>query len=133
MSNLEVNILTAEELQEVCAEWKRRLRLDAWDIVINLYRQREFFSEEECVGENTYDLRKCESVIRIIDPLDYPTNTRFPLDMEVVVVHELLHLLFATFEPEEKTLSHDMWEQTIERLAKALVCTKREKKGDTSR
>ena len=133
MSDFGVNILTPDELQEVCAEWKCRLRLDAWDIVINLYRQREFYSEEECVGENTYELRKCESVIRIIDPLDYPTNANFPLDMEVVVVHELLHLLFATFEPEEKTLSHDMWEQTIERLAKALVYTKREKKGDTSK
>ena len=121
------NFLTKDELQELCKEWQDRLRLNAWDIMVNLYRSREFFNEN-CVGENTYEFKKQESTIRILDPVDFDPNTNFPQDMEVVLVHELLHLLFASFEPEDGTLQHDMMEQTIEQIAKVLVSLKREEK-----
>ena len=121
---MENNFLTADELQVLCKEWQDRLRLNEWDIVVNIYRAREFYNEG-CIGENTWELRKAESIIRILDPVDYPENTRFPLDMEQVLVHELLHLLFAPFEPNDKTLQHDFMEQTIDRLAKVLVDMKR--------
>ena len=114
-------IVSEERLKELCVEWRDRLRLNEWDIVVNIYRAREFYNEG-CIGENTLELRKAESIIRILDPVDYPENTRFPLDMEQVLVHELLHLLFA---PNDKTLQHDFMEQAIDRLAKVLVDMKR--------
>lgn len=71
-----------------------------------------------------------KSVIHIIDPFDYPRNTMFAQDMEQTLVHELLHLHFAPFEPDGEGLASCMMEQTIELLAGILVGQQRTNKID---
>ncbi|MBR3241182.1 MAG: hypothetical protein IKF90_00595 [Parasporobacterium sp.] len=118
-------IVSEEILKELCKEWQERLRLQAWNIECGIYRERNF-SNNGCDGENEYDLRNGNSLIRILDPLDYP-KSRFPQDMEATLVHELLHLHFAPFEPEKDDgLDHHIMEHTICILSETLVALKRE-------
>jgi hypothetical protein len=42
-------------------------------------------------------------------------------DKEKSIVHELLHLQFSLFEPEEATAEWVLWHQTIELLARVIV------------
>lgn len=119
-------IYNQEQLEALLEEWKNRLCLQDWDIAIGIYRATEFYNEG--VGENTYNISSAKATIRIIDPCDYPKNTKFPQDMETTLVHELLHLKFACFEPEENTsLQHAIWERTIQTIARTMVEMKHEK------
>ena len=119
-------IFNQEQLEVLLDEWIKRLRLQDWDISVGIYRTTDFYNEG--VGENTYNISSAKSTIRIIDPCDYPKNTKFPQDMETSLVHELLHLKFAHFEPNDNTsLQHTMWERTIQTMARTLVEMKYEK------
>ena len=119
-------IFNQEQLEVLLDEWSKRLRLQDWDISIGIYRATDFYNEG--VGENTYNISSAKSTIRIIDPYDYPKNTQFPQDMETTLVHELLHLKFSYFEPNDHTsLQHAMWERTIQTIARTMVEMKHEK------
>ena len=123
-------VVSEERLKELCREWQARLHLQAWDIVVKICRQSEF-ALPDVEGENLWDLRVCKSFIRILDPIDYKSSS-WPQDMEICLVHELLHLHFMSFEPKDDGLEHDYMESVIERLANVLVDMKREtgKGGD---
>ncbi len=64
--------------------------------------------------------------IELIDPIDFHKRAQ-PYDMEVVLVHELLHLHFAPIDNCKPTddLEEIMLERAIEHIAKALIETKR--------
>lgn len=118
-------IVSEDVLKELCKEWQERLRLQAWNIECGIYRGMDFYNKG-CDGENEYDLRNGDSLIRILSPLDYP-ESRFPQDMEATLVHELLHLHFAPFEPEKDDgLDHRIMEHVICILSETLVALKRE-------
>lgn len=119
-----MNILTIQELEEACAYWQNRLRLNSWDISIGICRQSDF-NNKDAQGEVDYEIAAGTAIIRILDSLDFP-DSPFNQDMEVTLVHELLHLHFSAFEPEDGTLASTLMERTIERLAKTLVGLKRE-------
>ena len=122
-------IVSEDKLKQLCVEWRDRLRLNAWNIECGIYRERDFYNKE-CDGENDYDMRNGDSLIRILHPMDYPVS-RFPQDMEITLVHELLHLHFAPFEPEKDDgLDHHIMEHTICILAETLVGLKREREKE---
>ena len=115
--------VSQETLDALCVEWQSLLHLQAWDIVVKICRSSEF-EDKDCVGENLWDLRVCKSFIRILDPIDYKSSS-WGYDMEVCLVHELLHLHFMSFQPKDDGLEHDFMESVIERLASVLVDLKR--------
>ena len=115
--------VSQEKLDALCVEWQSILHLQAWDIVVKICRSGEF-EDKDCVGENLWDLRVCKSFIRILDPIDYKSSS-WGYDMEVCLVHELLHLHFMSFQPKDDGLEHDFMESVIERLASVLVDLKR--------
>ena len=118
-------IVSQEELKKLCEEWRERLRLQAWDVDVGIYRASEF-EIPNCCGENEWGNRNYMSTIRILDPVDYP-KSNFKQDMEITLVHELLHLHFEAFEPKDKdTLQYDIMERTIDRLAHTMVELKRQ-------
>ena len=122
-------IISESELKELCADWQERLHLQSWDIKTGIYRERDFYGPGR-QGENEYNLATGTSLIRILDPADYP-KSQFKQDMEITLVHELLHLVFAPFEPdEEKKLKYKFMERAICQLAGVLVSLKRESKGE---
>ena len=117
-------IVSQEELEKLCVEWQNILHLQAWDIVVKICRSGEF-EDKDCDGENLWELRNCKSFIRILDPIDYKSSS-WGYDMEVCLVHELLHLHFMSFEPsDDDGLEHAYMESVIERLASVLVDLKR--------
>ena len=118
-------VFTQKELEHSLAEWQKRLRLDAWDVRIGIYRERAFDGGGRS-GEISYSIESGKAVIKLLDPVDYPDED-FPQDMEVTLVHELLHLKFAAFTPQDDTLEHRLFEQTVESMANLLVALKREK------
>ena len=127
----EKSIVPEDKLKQLCAEWRYRLRLNAWNIECGIYRESAFYNKG-CDGENDYDLRNGNSLIRILDPVDYPVS-RFPQDMETTLVHELLHLHFAPFAPEKDDgLDHHIMEHVICILAETLVGLKRERENEVS-
>ena len=118
-------IFTQETLKSALAEWQKRLRLDAWDVRIGIHRERTFDGGGRS-GEISYSIESGKAVIKLLDPVDYPDED-FPQDMEATLVHELLHLKFAAFTPQDDTLEHRLFEQTVESMANLLVALKRGK------
>ena len=120
-------ILNLEELRQLCREWQKRLHLENWHILVDIKRRDEF-DIEDSQGEIHYQLCSADASISIVDHCDWPTDTLFKQDMEKTLVHELLHIPMAIFEPDEddEPIKHDLWEQFIETMARNLVSIKRE-------
>lgn len=117
-------IFTEEELQALCREWQRVLRLSEWRIVVRIGRERDF-RHKTAAGENRWNPDSCEALIRVLDPLDYEPTCIFPQDMEVTLVHELLHLHHGVLVPEDGTTEDTLLEQALHKIAYALVTLKR--------
>ena len=119
-------ILSEDELTQLCCEWQERLKIKSWTIMVRICRYREF-STPEVGGEVSWKKTLETAVIRILDPDDFPPDSMRPQDMEVVLVHELLHLRFAEADmtPRE-SLAERLFELAIQHTAEALVRLKRE-------
>ena len=111
------------QINELCKRWQEILKLNDWDVRVNLGRPDEL-SEPDREGECFVELAKGKALIRLLDP-KVPYDFTFQYDVEKVLVHELLHLSFSPFEPEDDPLRHDLWERLIERMAKTLVAFQR--------
>lgn len=117
---------TEKTVDDLCQKWQTLLRLRDWDIDVELFSAREF-SGEDRQGEVFYDISTGQAIIHLLD-VDTKLDTPFPYDLEKVLVHELLHLHFAIFEPEqEDKLRHDLWERTVERMAKTMLLLYRQR------
>lgn len=112
------------EMENLCSEWKNRLRLQQWEVAIRIARQKEF-EDKNSQGECHWTLSTALATIKILDPIDYP-DTPFAQDMEKTLVHELLHLKFCDFaKTETGSLEDVMMERAVDHLARALVELKR--------
>lgn len=118
-------IVDSEGLKKLCVEWQNRLHLHDWDIKTKIMRERDF-KNTEAQAENSWVLQTKQSLIRIVDPIDYITDTEWPQDMEYSLVHELLHLHFAPFDNfTSGSLEDKMMEQAIDVLARSFIELKR--------
>lgn len=117
-------VFTEKELQKLCREWQKRLRLQDWDVKVFVKRESQFINEN-AAGECSWQLAKKLAVIRILDPIDYGSNLAWPQDQEATLVHELLHLHFAPFAAKDDTPEDTAQEQAIDLIARALVELKR--------
>ena len=112
--------------QELCAEWQKLLRLQDWQVQINMVRAVGMHREGSG-GEVNWHVATKAAVISITDPIDYPENAICPLDIERTIVHELLHLHFVPFVADDGTPEDESQEQVIHILSEALVKIKRER------
>lgn len=87
-------ILTQEELNESLIYWQDKLRLNDWIIELKLKRARNM--REDCAGSVNWTLSKKMASISILDSIDYPEDVMGVQDMENTLIHELLHLHFAS-------------------------------------
>lgn len=115
--------ITESELCRLCAQWQERLKLQHWTIAVGIF-SLESFERAEAQGEIQFSIDTGRALIKILDPEKYPESP-FKQDMEISLVHELLHLMFAPFTPKEGTLQHSFMENSIENLAQILVASKR--------
>ena len=111
-------------MQDLLKEWKYRLGLEDWRVVL-----RDNCSPNDMVlngvsGECEKDeVNKC-AVIRIIAKKDYGERI-LPFDKEKVLVHELLHIKFWLVENVESEMQNRVVHQLIDDMARALVDAKR--------
>lgn len=113
-------ILTQEQLEEQLVYWQKVLRLQDWRIKARILRERDFCNPGS-QGECDWSLSTKTAIIRILDPVDYSPDCAWPQDIEQVLVHELLHLHFASFDAESSTAERVAQEQAIDCIATGLV------------
>lgn len=110
-----------KELNGYVRYWRRRLRLEHWDIKIRYARAREL--PEDCAGHIRRVDVKYSAVIWVLDPHDFDPDIPWPHDVERVVVHELLHIVFGPTDDahQDNGASTVALEQAILRLELALL------------
>lgn len=124
MTRSEKHIFNLNRLEELLEEWKSILHLEQWDIELIISQQKNFLGGDS-QGEITFNKVECSAIIRILDPVDW-VNIPFNQDMEMTLVHELLHIIYADFEPEDSnSLQYTLWHRSIDSTARALVSLKR--------
>ena len=109
-----------EQLKYLCQTWQNILGLSHWNIDVKIVPGAEI--NDNC-GQNDYKIADEMSLIRLEAPEDY--HGYFPYDMEVVLVHELLHLVLDMASGIE--MNYLLYEQALTRIARAMVYLKRSK------
>lgn len=111
-------------MDALLVEWKHRLGLDDWHIVLEQECSPNDMTLSGVQGECERDeVNKC-GVIRVLCEKDYG-NRILPFDKEKVLVHELMHFKFVFLEMNENELQNRLVHQYIDDLARALVDAKR--------
>lgn len=121
------------EAQEACDVWKKILKLADWDIVVRIGRASQM-STSDRMGQVSYTLNKRSAVITLLDPEDY-SNSIWPLDHELTLVHELVHLHLVFTDPfiDSHNALNTLLEQAVESLSAALVGLNRLRRENQSR
>lgn len=118
-------IETEEELMSLAKEWQNRLLLSDWIIGFALASNSEL-SDITFAGESEVQwINRCGNVL-ILRKEDLPKDTIAKQPMELVLIHELLHFKFMTFENEslEGCYWSEKQHQLLEDMAKALYMAK---------
>lgn len=98
--------------------WQERMNLKDWDIRIELVRADKL--EPRTLGNIHWDTDVKQATIDVLSPLDYqlPYNAMLA-DMEVTVVHELVHLELASLPRSDA--SRRVEEHAVNEIAAALL------------
>jgi hypothetical protein len=111
-------LITQERVDVWLHTWSSRLRLQDWRIEAKIVRSIEL--KPETLGHIKWDSDKKTALITLLDPLDYDLPaTRIEEDMEMTVLHELIHLHLSVL-PRDKA-SRQAEEQVVNRIASALM------------
>lgn len=98
--------------------WRERLNLHDWNITIVMKRRTEL--KPRTLGQIHWDKSKNSAVIWVLDASDYDAPAVGILnDMEFTVVHELLHLKFASSRRSEASRRTE--EHAVNHIAEALL------------
>lgn len=119
--------MTRTELAVAAEDWQRRLRLQDWDINVEIVPAHVLTLKG---GDNWYaDIslhsEKRKAFIRMADP-----KTR-KYDWELALVHEMLHIFFGPFGSEDGSPEHMAEEQAVHAVSTALVTLYRESEGNS--
>lgn len=123
-----MKIPTQKEIEKLCREWQKRLRLQDWVVRIVFTNEFSSFARTHVHPEHK------GATIRIrtaFSPFEHAC-----LDFEVTLVHELIHLHTSGFdfpiqdkwrrsENTDERARYEAYEAMVELLAQALVSTKR--------
>jgi hypothetical protein len=119
-----------ESLQSLLKEWQQILRLQDWDINLELVPAKKTDSFEW--GQCKWNFAERVAKIQILDPDHSREDSIIPFDIESTLVHELIHVTFAPlealceldFRPNSPQLL--LFEQLINQLTRALVEAKKQ-------
>ena len=103
--------------------WKNELPLKDWDIQVSIRRYADMEGNHGLV--NVTEVKRC-AFIRLLDPREADPDEMQPYDIEVALVHELLHVCFAPFMRADISEHEDVTqEQSIHAMSLALVAMRR--------
>lgn len=116
--------MTQKQLEVLLAEWQAALRLLDWAISARFVKATEL--DGGALAQCRYTLERKIATIKILRPKRGPDDSPHPRDPESDLVHELLHVHFAPFEPQSwESPKGIAIEQAIDLIAEALVKLKR--------
>ena len=105
-------------VHEILPFWQRRLQLQDWTIYVLLSRPEDL--RPGTLGNIHWDAEKKAATIRVMDASGYASDTAAMLkDMQVTVVHELVHLELASLPVSDADRSNQ--EYAIDHLTDALL------------
>lgn len=108
--------------------WTERLRLQDWDFQVQIVRDRDMSLANTQADIQIIPTKKTAR-ISVLDPLDYEPSCWNEQDMEVSLVHELLHIHFDGIGPRENSEDDPRLLQeeiAVNTLSHALVTLDRE-------
>jgi hypothetical protein len=100
------------ELRALVRKWQILLNLKAWTLRLDVSKD-DASETGGCAAIST------DSELRRADITFY--QSAFDEDMEETVIHELLHLHFASFRTEPETAARDLEEHAIYAISKCLA------------
>ena len=125
-------ISNSEEQREIAKQfvheklviWQERLKLADWQISVVMARRSDL--KPKTLGATRWDKDKKTASIWVLDPAEYSLSFREVLnDLELTVVHELVHLDLASLPRSEASRSNE--EHAVNRIAEALMALDRQK------
>lgn len=112
-------------VNEKLAVWKERLKLEDWQVSAVMTHRTDL--APKTLGGIRWDKPKKTAVIWVLDPSDYRLPFREMLDdMELTIVHELVHLELATAQHHEASRSVE--EHAVNGIAEAMLALDRNKR-----
>lgn len=120
-------ILTEDQLRQLCAEYQKTLRLQDWRVHIDVGRPSPENQDDAASVRWNTTLKVAR--VHICSAEYYPENNLEPQDMEVDLVHELVHLYFAPLGKPPDDTSEEGLEAAIEAIAEAVVSLRRAARG----
>jgi hypothetical protein len=118
--------VTEAELKELCALWQKRLRLQDWNVRLEVVEARELAGFANCRSS----LREKTALIRIVDVADSTSSDTEIFggrNVEEDLVHELIHLHVEPFSPDDRDSTEwEAIEQAVGVLANCIVRLSRE-------
>jgi hypothetical protein len=116
--------MTQRQLEVLLAEWQATLRLLDWTISARFVKADEL--DGGAIAQCRYTLERKIATIKILRPKRGPDDSPHPRDVEADLIHELLHLHAAPFEPQSwESPKGVAIEQAIDLIAEALIKLKR--------
>jgi len=118
LSASEVSQLAERFVNEKLSVWSNRLNLEGWQISVIMTRRDDL--KENTLGGIRWDKGKKSAVIKVQNASDY----RLPVpemlnDMELTIVHELVHLELSSLPRNEASRSTE--EKVVNQIASALL------------
>ena len=112
-------IYTEKQLNRLCKEYQKLLRIRDWNIHVSLVPEGEIQNASGC---HNSDLGLMCSHIRICNEESFtPRHATPELNMKQVLLHELVHITLSALGPrDEDEVRHELWESGIDRIACAL-------------
>lgn len=119
--------MTSKAIHTLLAEWQRRLRVQDWRLELKIVRLVDFGDTTTLGLCEAWNAKK-SAIIKILDPQDHQETGKLDESLEVVIVHELLHLVFPhnglRIPVNLKDARYCAYEQGIDITARALVDAK---------
>jgi len=111
------------EIDELARQWQRELKIMDWQIGVRIVRGKRLGGDD---GGVNFEEKRREAFIMLLDPRDVAKDRMTPYDMEVTLVHELLHCALACFTGKVLGGHEDITqEQQIHTMSQTLVRLRR--------
>ena len=109
-------------MQQKCQEWQKRLRLADWDVDVKVVPAMDMYTTQ-LQGSVHWQMTERTANIKLVTPEDAAKqNPVRPYSIEETLIHELLHLHMAGFEPDNSQQAECLaMEFAINAIAGALL------------
>lgn len=112
--------MTVKKANKLLKKWKKKLGLQNWYIFLVI--NQPIHKMDGCSGLIEWQTTHSSAIIKIIDEKEVDIDSIVSFDFEKVLVHELLHIKFGTFEPrDQESIEYKEFHRNLEDMARLLT------------